>query len=161
MANTFIGKPCRNCGNTERYSSGNKPCVECARRNSQERLKSGKAKKYRQKNSAKINEYNKKRYNNLSEEDKKARNRRQHIRTYGIQPEDYDRMLVEQNGVCACCGERETNPKKDHLSIDHCHDTGVVRALLCDRCNRGIGAFGDNLDKLKAAVLYLEKYSAK
>ena len=158
MAETFIGKPCRRCGNTERYSSGNKPCVECARRNSQERNKNGKQKAYRQDKKEYIREYNRNRYGNLPEDVKKEQNRRMLIRTYGIEPEDYDKMLVEQNGVCACCGCKETNPKKKHLCIDHDHNTGEVRALLCDRCNRGIGAFGDNLDNLQKAVLYLQRY---
>ena len=160
MSKTFEGKPCRNCGNTERYFSGNKPCVACVKKNSLDRNKAGKTKEWRQNKSEYIREYNKKRYHSLPEEERQNQNRRMHIRTYGIQPEDYDRMLIEQNGVCACCGGKEANPKKKHLSIDHCHKTGEVRALLCDRCNRGIGAFGDNLDILRQAVLYLEKYSS-
>tara|TARA_B100001094_G_C17781140_1_gene599791 strand:+ start:144 stop:632 length:489 start_codon:yes stop_codon:yes gene_type:complete len=161
MSKTFEGKPCRTCGNTERYFSGNKPCVMCVKKNSQERLKNGKQKSHTKSNSEYIREYNKKRYHSLSEEQKQAQNRRMHIRTYGIQPEDYDKMLTEQNGVCACCGEKETNPKKKHLSIDHCHKTGEVRALLCDRCNRGIGALNDELDILRKAVLYLERYQSQ
>ena len=161
MSKTFEGKPCRTCGNTERYISGNKPCVVCARKNSQKRNKTGKTKEWVQKEKGRVNAYNNKRYHSLSEEQKQAQNRRMHIRTYGIQPEDYDRMLTEQNGVCACCGGKETNPKKKHLSIDHCHKTGEVRSLLCDRCNRGIGALNDDLDILRKAVVYLERYQSQ
>lgn len=157
--NTFIGKPCKKCGNTERYISGNKPCVFCAKENSRRRFLSGETKKWVQKNSQKVNSENNKRYHALTSEEKKKRNRAQHVATYGLTLESYDAMLVKQNGVCACCGYAEKSPKKTYLSIDHNHDTGEVRALLCDRCNRGIGALGDNLDLLRKAVLYLEKYS--
>ena len=156
---TFIGTPCKKCGNTERYISGNHNCIKCAKAYSKRRRIDGKNEEWRKKNKELVNEYNKTRYRALTDEEKKQRLRKQHIRTYGIQPEDYERMLSEQNGVCACCGDTEMNKNKKHLSIDHCHHTGRVRALLCDRCNRGLGAFGDNIDNLRNAVLYLEKYN--
>lgn len=156
---TFIGKPCRRCGNTERYISGKHNCVNCTKASSRRRHINGKNEEWRNKNKELVNHYNRTRYKSLTEEEKKERLRRQHIRTYGIQPEDYEKMLLEQNGVCACCGEVETSKSRKHLSIDHCHITGKVRALLCNRCNRGIGAFSDNIDNLRNAVLYLEKYN--
>lgn len=51
---------------------------------------------------------------------------------YGITVEDYDRMFDEQGGVCAICG----NGTKRRLAVDHNHETGVVRGLLCPRCNQ-------------------------
>ena len=155
---TFTGKPCRTCGNTERYTSGNKPCVVCAKRNAQERRLNGKTKKWVQANSEKVNKENRRRYHDLSPEEKKLRNRRQQVALYGLTLEQYDGMLDKQDSLCALCGEKETNPKKTNLCIDHDHETGRVRALLCDRCSRGIGAFGDNLDLLHKAVTYLSKY---
>ena len=158
--NTFVGKPCRICGKTERYLSGNKPCVACTKENSKRRNIKGDTKKWVRANAEKVNANNRKRYQSLTPEEKKKRNRAQQVALYGLTLEAYDAMIEKQNSVCALCGCPETNPKKGNLCIDHCHNTGKVRALLCDRCNRGIGAFGDNLDLLEKAVIYLQKHSS-
>ncbi len=78
-------------------------------------------------------------------------------RTYKIDLNKYNSLLSEQSGVCAVCKNECVTGKK--LAVDHNHDTGEVRGLLCAKCNRGIGNFNDNLDRLKSAVLYLEKHS--
>lgn len=79
---------------------------------------------------------------------------------YGISIDEYERMLKEQRGVCACCGQSETyvhsNGKVYALSVDHDHATGKVRGLLCHACNRAIGLLGDSVDRLQAAIDYLE-----
>lgn len=64
-------------------------------------------------------------------------------------------MVIAQNGCCAICG---TVPRR--LVVDHCHSTNMVRALLCDRCNRGIGSFEDNGELLRAAAAYVDKYAS-
>ena len=156
---TFVGKPCRKCGKTERYLSGNKNCVACSKENSKRRYDTGKAEEWNRANAEKVNAANRKRYHALTPEEKLKRNRAQHLALYGLTLESYDAMMVKQNNVCALCGCPETNPKKRHLSVDHCHDSGKVRDLLCDRCNRGIGAFGDNIDLLEKSVIYLQKHS--
>lgn len=74
--------------------------------------------------------------------------------TYGITTEDYDKMLKDQGGVCKICGGGPSRGDK-LLVVDHCHDTGVVRGLLCNKCNTGIGMFRDDLELLKKAVEYL------
>lgn len=58
---------------------------------------------------------------------------------YGITVEDYKRMLGEQGGVCAICGEPPSPGR--HLDVDHCHTSGAVRGLLCRSCNAGLGSF--------------------
>ena len=75
---------------------------------------------------------------------------------YNLSQEDYDRMFVFQGGVCAICGEAQ---KDRNLSVDHDHVTGKVRALLCDKCNRGLGYFNDNPASLRKAADYLERES--
>jgi hypothetical protein len=72
---------------------------------------------------------------------------------YGITYEDYDRMLLQQNGVCAICG---TPPKKNRLAVDHCHKTKKVRGLLCFRCNYGLNWFQDNPERFTRASAYLK-----
>lgn len=68
---------------------------------------------------------------------------------YGISPDDYRSLLEKQNGFCAICS------KAKELVIDHCHCTGVVRGLLCQKCNLGLGHFEDSTERLKAAAKYL------
>lgn len=75
--------------------------------------------------------------------------------TYGITPDDYDRMFKIQNGRCAICGSTRGNKRTGYLFVDHNHQTGEIRALLCGLCNTGLGNFRDNPDLLRAALRYL------
>lgn len=75
---------------------------------------------------------------------------------YGITPEEYDTMLTAQGGGCAICGAKEPGGRTRYFPVDHCHATGVIRGLLCTKCNRGLGLFNDNADRMKRAVKYLE-----
>jgi hypothetical protein len=79
-------------------------------------------------------------------------------RIFGLTPDEYDRMLAEQGGVCAICKQPETkflNGRITNLVIDHNHSTGHIRGLLCDRCNRMIGYSQDNDWLLRNAAEYL------
>lgn len=80
-------------------------------------------------------------------------------RVYGISKEDYDRMLKEQNNRCAIClSDDPKSPKRvNHWYIDHCHNTGKVRGLLCNACNRAIGNLGDDISNLQRAIEYLQR----
>lgn len=73
---------------------------------------------------------------------------------------NYDTILKSQRNKCAICdstiGHVSKNGYRSRLAIDHDHRTGRVRGLLCNRCNRGLGYFGDSLSNLKRAVRYLE-----
>jgi len=57
-------------------------------------------------------------------------------RKYGLEVADYEAMLAAQNGLCALCGGP---PGKYRMAVDHCHQTGRVRGLLCNGCNRSLG----------------------
>lgn len=79
---------------------------------------------------------------------------------YGITQEEFDALLESQGGVCAICGGLP--PTHDHAAIgqwnvDHDHDTGVVRGILCSACNIGIGKLGDSVERLEAAISYLRR----
>jgi hypothetical protein len=75
-------------------------------------------------------------------------------RNYGITYDDYVQMLKAQNGVCAICGKAE---EKKRLAVDHCHNTGKIRGLLCGMCNTAIGKLNDDVQLLRKAIQYLEK----
>ena len=77
---------------------------------------------------------------------------------YGLTVEDYGRMVVEQNGLCAICKQPER--QRTRLSVDHDHKTGVVRGLLCHRCNRTLGGVNDDVSILLAAKEYLEQHQS-
>lgn len=81
-------------------------------------------------------------------------------RDYGITVDDYDQMHEEQGGVCATCGCPETEMfrgKVRRLSVDHCHETGLVRGLLCGKCNKALGMIRDNVGTLRKMISYLER----
>lgn len=77
-------------------------------------------------------------------------------KNYGLTVEQYDKMVVDQGGLCAICGKTPSGKRK-LLCVDHCHRSGQIRGLLCLSCNCGLGYFKDSVDLLKKAVVYLEK----
>lgn len=82
--------------------------------------------------------------------------RRNHLkRKYGMTEEDWDEMFDSQGKRCACCGI----PRATMWVVDHCHDTGKVRGILCHHCNSGLGQFGDDIARLQLAVKYLREHS--
>jgi hypothetical protein len=82
-----------------------------------------------------------------------ARARRRRMAQYGLTVDAYDALLAEQGGCCAICGDP---PGKRPLAVDHDHETGDVRGLLCLPCNTGLGLFRDDLERLAAAAAYLD-----
>lgn len=87
---------------------------------------------------------------------RRRNNERKKRRKYGITVGQYNEMVAAQHGVCAICGK----PPKDggrRLSIDHCHETNVIRGLLCDAHNIGLGMFHDSITELQSAIDYLQR----
>lgn len=76
---------------------------------------------------------------------------------YGITMEDYYQMLAHQENRCAICNIEATKT----LDVDHCHETGKVRGLLCNNCNRGIGHLKDNSEMLRKAADYIDNNCTK
>lgn len=75
---------------------------------------------------------------------------------YGIGLDEYERLLAEQHGRCAIC-DREPVEGERAFAVDHDHDTGRVRGILCGPCNRGIGYLQEEPKLLRAAAAYLEE----
>lgn len=75
---------------------------------------------------------------------------------YGLELQDYERMLVSQGGACEVC----KNPPKEgtRLHVDHDHLSGKVRALLCNGCNGALGKAQDDPDLLRNLALYIERF---
>jgi hypothetical protein len=74
---------------------------------------------------------------------------------YGLTPLAFESILAGQGGVCAICKSARGGNRGP--VVDHDHVTGRVRGILCNKCNQGLGLFGDNILSLKAAILYLEE----
>jgi len=77
---------------------------------------------------------------------------------YGITKEQKDSLFDLQEGKCAICGY-VFGQKQGDMHIDHCHTTGVVRGLLCNGCNTGIGHLQESKEVMLNAISYLTKYS--
>ena len=81
---------------------------------------------------------------------------------YRMSIEDYEKMLADQQGKCACCGATENNAlyglnRSLNFAVDHCHTTSKVRGLLCNQCNRAIGMLGDTPEAILKAYEYLKR----
>lgn len=80
-------------------------------------------------------------------------------KNYKMTLEEYQVLFEKQNGKCAICGSEGfaiTRNQRQLVVIDHCHDTGKVRGLLCHNCNRALGLFKDKISNLENAIRYLE-----
>lgn len=162
LAAVPLEKTCRSCGETkpgaEFARDRSKPdgcdtrCRPCAaesmrryRLEHPDRVRATKRRTY-QKNYPKVREYRLK-------------------RLYGLTRSEYDALLAAQSGRCKICGRTETHTSNGgdavrELAVDHCHDTGQVRGLLCGRCNSAIGLLGHDEELLLAAVRYLRESEA-
>lgn len=80
------------------------------------------------------------------------------LKKYGLTIQDYYEILKGQRDKCACCGR---GAGTRGWNIDHDHNTGEVRGLLCSGCNLGIGSLGDTLEGARCAVAYLERFEAR
>ena len=170
---TYIGSTaCKHCGSYEKYVSSYN-CAPCAikkgleklsneelmkpyrtkekQKKSTDRWRKENPEKYRKQYKNEISRYKSREYYKNNKETVKNRYLE---RVYDISLEDYNFLLESQNNKCKIC-KRECSSGKS-LAVDHNHDTGEVRGLLCKNCNIGLGMFFDNLDFLESAVLYLK-----
>lgn len=80
-------------------------------------------------------------------------------RNYGITSQEFDSILESQGGGCAICGRSQNKEKRIlTLHVDHDHNTGKVRGILCSNCNMGVGKFQDDHKLLEKAAAYIRSY---
>jgi hypothetical protein len=108
--------------------------------------------KYRETHREEVKERNRE-YRETHREEEKERQRKAN---YGLTPDKYQVLYKTQNGCCAIC--REPMVK---INIDHDHKTGKVRGLLCERHNRGLGFFQDDIKRLSRAIAYLKAHKRR
>ena len=86
----------------------------------------------------------------------KDRSKNDHLKNqYGITLEKFNEMNAKQKGLCAICGKLCKTGKR--LCVDHDHETGEVRGLLCQECNCGLGLLKDNVSILEKCIKYLTR----
>lgn len=88
---------------------------------------------------------------------KKEKQRDAYLRRYyNLSLAKYNEILKVQNFACACCG-RPASKFRTALAVEHSHDSGIVRGLVCSWCNRGLRYFRDDPSTLRAAADHLER----
>ena len=134
---------CKTCNlalRARKYAADPKPYIE-------------RVKRWQQENADRLNAYRRE-YRQRPE--RKRADRDGYLRRkYGIGVEDYDRMFEAQGGVCAIC--RKPRPEERTLHVDHDHETGEIRGLLCFRCNNALGDFDEDFDLFQLAADYLDR----
>ena len=125
--------------------------TDYAKRKKEERLAYQRA--HRAKNADKYREYNAK-WHRENRKNNPAKVRAMHLKSnYGITLETYETMLTSQDGVCAACGRSPEQERHKVLHVDHCHNSEVIRGLLCSRCNTALGLVEDDPMRLHRYLL--------
>ena len=88
---------------------------------------------------------------------KQKTNLKSNLSKYNLTIEQYDELVLKQHNRCAICNIHQVELIR-RLSVDHDHTTGIIRGLLCHRCNLAIGLVDESVEILKAAINYLEYY---
>ncbi len=110
--------------------------------------------KWRAEHKAEHKARNKAWYATVDKEVHRHRARVSHLKTkYGLTLEEYDSMVIAQEGRCAICNKEEPNGR--NLHVDHNHKTGRIRKLLCKRCNAALGLVDESPQILSAMKDYL------
>jgi hypothetical protein len=78
---------------------------------------------------------------------------------FGLAYGGYEALLVAQHGVCAICTRPERSKRFKHFAVDHDAETGQIRGLLCAACNQAIGLLSHDVNILRRASSYLQKFN--
>jgi hypothetical protein len=159
----YDGKPCVQCGETEKYVTGYS-CVSCAAKASKNRdpeiykryIKSDKGQEW-------LNEYRKtdvyrdvqNKWKKTDYEKYKDKYIGYNLKKYGITREEYDAMYEAQNGQCYVC--KDSSDRR--LSVDHNHETGENRKLLCTKCNTALGLLKEDVNIMNNLIEYVKEHN--
>lgn len=155
-------KECRICKEEKQLNTSNfrwrkdtskfrNACIDCEEKQKKE---------YREKNKDKVRAQARDRWASCEETRIKGRSYKLK-REFGIDIVEYNRIFEEQNGCCKICNIHQSEVKRS-LAVDHCHkheeETGeiLIRGLLCDNCNLGLGNFQDNYEAILLAAEYIK-----
>lgn len=103
-------------------------------------------------------EYNHRRFRDWAVKNREKLQQKFRMKRFGVTEEQYQKLMQQQGGVCAICGE--SNQRLQALAVDHDHKSGKVRGLLCFLCNSVLGFAKDSPERLLEAALYLEHRSS-
>lgn len=105
-------------------------------------------------------EYTTARYDKMRREDRTAYFRNQNMkRKYGITLVEYKKILADQFLCCACCGDSWLDDESSiNWPVDHNHETGKVRGIVCPPCNWMLGWARDTVERLESGIKYLQKW---
>ncbi len=78
------------------------------------------------------------------------------LKRYGLLLGEFEKILDSQGGRCAICN-KDLDVDRRNRHLDHCHETGAIRGILCRGCNNGLGSFQDNPEILEKAAIYLRR----
>lgn len=154
-------EPCTSCGKSRDDSSfvkGRSRCRSCVNENTRARYRASRDERL----------LYKKQYNNdnaVQRREYQAEYRKsnpgiiwaQALKRYGITPEQYAEMEDSQDGRCAACGGEQDNKRARVLCVDHCHNSGRVRGLLCTTCNVALGMLKEQPDRILRLARYAEE----
>ncbi len=110
--------------------------------------------KYRIDNKAEVNKRSIEYYRKNKDQQIKKRMEKRIMEKYNLTIDQYNILYDSQNGKCAICEKADNK----NLSVDHNHQTGKVRSLLCARCNLALGNIREDLEVAKSLVKYIERY---
>jgi hypothetical protein len=162
-------KPCRICGAvrpledfhraTGMRDGHRNECRDCSQALSRARYAQNReryiagVRRWQRENPDRMSEYRRQR--NARPEVKRRARDAYFMRTYGVTADEVDEMLDAQNGRCAICGVQPERLASMH--VDHDHERGHLRGLLCVSCNQGLGQFRDDPAILLRAIVYLRQ----
>lgn len=151
-------RQCEICKGTyfKKYGMGNTKCESCRSIEKYRKYKDkyrGYAREWARKDRAE------RPWRSKAADQRRAATRDLLLERYGMTKEEYAAKYEAQNKGCYICGGKSVIPNSERdLYVDHDHDTGAIRDLLCNHCNTGLGQFFDNPELLEKAAAYLRKH---
>jgi hypothetical protein len=112
--------------------------------------------KYRQEHKEEMRQWHHEHYLKNKELHSQQARERHLYHKYKLTIEEFDALFREQSGMCAVCGDDLKPGKSTH--VDHDHETGIIRGLLCHNCNRMLGYAQDDIEVLSKAITYLSHF---